>query len=86
MEENGAVFIPPRQVLATQPIGEIIPPPPDVTRLAHKDWVIEITGDRVVVKCAGAVTSSMRTGHLGQVEVRRDPPVGSNSKATEMVK
>ena len=61
------------------------PEPGRPTRIDVDGWIIEVMGDAVIVKSVGAVTTSMRTGELGQVVVRRDPPPAS-ARRTELVK
>jgi len=86
MNEQGKIYsLLPRQNLSTQPISEIVPETPRAGCLELDGWIIEILGDTVIVKCAGAVTTSTRTGQLGHVIVRRDPPMNS-SRATELVR
>jgi hypothetical protein len=71
--------------LATQPIGVIALDTPKPSRVEIDDWIIEILGDIAIVKCVGAVTVSTRTGQLGHVTLRRDPPAASSSRGTEII-
>jgi hypothetical protein len=88
MTERGEIWAAEgRAQSAAQPISEAGAAPGRArsARIEVEDWIIEIMEDAVIVKCAGVVTTSMRTGQLGQVIVRRDPPA-SSSHAREIAK
>ena len=95
IDESHILPLRPRPNPETQPIGDLATAPETSgpLKLEIDGWVIELMSDAVIIRCAGAATTTMRPGRiggsvpLGQIEVvvRRDPPA-THSRATELVK
>jgi hypothetical protein len=95
IDESHVLPLRPRLNPETQPIRDLAPAASSgPLKLEIDGWLIEIMSDAVIIRCAGAATTTMRPGRIGgsvplgqtEVVVRRDPPATSNSRATELVK